>query len=149
MTAAHSESGATDLRDRLQALEDEAEIRAAIARFAHHSDDRRPEAFADLFAEDATYEIVGRFVQRGRAEILASARERFADSGPKRHVVTSTTVEVRGDIARARSYGTFVVGRDGRPSIRAVSVYEDTFVRTAAGWKCRLRVITMDSHEAR
>jgi hypothetical protein len=54
MTAPASDSGAANPRDRLRALEDEAEIRAAIARFAHYSDDRRPEAFADLFAADAT-----------------------------------------------------------------------------------------------
>src|SRR5438874_7053206 len=135
MAIGYSDADVASLRDRLQRSEDEAAIRNVIARFAQSGDDKQFDTYIDQFAEDATFEIVGRLKHEGIAQIGEGARERMANPARQRHVVTGTLVEVDGDAARARSYWMLVARGDGAPRVAFTGTYEDRFVRTPRGWK--------------
>ncbi len=132
--------------DRITALEDAEAIRRLKARYAIVADAvmsaPTPEsaaAVADLFTEYGVGDFgpFGRFV--GRAALL----ECFGTVLPSvlgwsRHYVTNPIVEVSGDRATGQWY--FLVHAQakkapGGPIEVHFGTYEDTYVKTAAGWR--------------
>jgi 3-phenylpropionate/cinnamic acid dioxygenase small subunit len=131
----------------LQAVADELAIRNIVARLAQLADSSDLDEYIALFDENASWEILGAAPRRGRAAILAGAKERRATGrqGPgtnSRHVITTLAVQVDGDTATASAYFLFVADTNKVPVIRAVARYDDAFRRTAEGWKLARRVIT-------
>ena len=135
------------LEDQLQRVADELDIRNVIHRLAQLADEGALEDYAALFTDEAVWDAGAAIgVRRGKADIIAGGRERRANgvAGPgthKRHVITTTAVQLEGDRARARSYMLFPVDCDGAPRIGVVTVYQDEFHRTASGWKLAHRKI--------
>jgi 3-phenylpropionate/cinnamic acid dioxygenase small subunit len=126
---------------------DELDIRNVIHRLAQLADEGTLEDYAALFTDDAVWDAGAAFgVRKGKADIIAGGRERRANglAGPgthKRHVITTTAVQIEGDRAHARSYMLFYVDCDTAPRVGTVTVYQDEFHRTPSGWKLAHRSI--------
>jgi 3-phenylpropionate/cinnamic acid dioxygenase small subunit len=135
------------LDDQLQRVADDLDIRNVIHRLAQLADEGALEDYAALFTDDAVWDAGAAFgVRTGKADIIAGGRERRAKglAGPgthKRHVITTTAVQVQGDRARARSYMLFYVDCDTAPRVSVVTVYQDEFRRSTSGWKLEHRSI--------
>lgn len=137
----------------LRALSDHQEIATLLARIAHLADDGSPDDYIECFTDDAVWDLTDAAdlpldVQRiqGRAALLAGVHERRAAGiqGPgthTRHDVSSIAVAIDGDAATSRAYFRYYRDTDGIPSLAAMGTYDDTFARTADGWRLQRRVI--------
>jgi len=138
-----------------QRIQDELEIRTLLAELAFQADDGELDTYLDLFTEDAVWEMPANAAAgvpaarcEGRAEISASVEQRRAIGvqGPgtgSMHHLTTVRVEVDGDVASGRVYYQFVGMVEGRPAVRTIGRYRDTYRRTAAGWKLSHRTIVI------
>ncbi|MFE4667552.1 nuclear transport factor 2 family protein [Streptomyces sp. NPDC056716] len=125
---------------------DELAVRNVLARIAHTSDTGTIEEYAACFTEDARWEMAGRPVRHGRAEIAAAGAERrgAGTTGPgthTRHLVSTVAVTVDGDRAVAESCWQFCTGTAARPVLAAMGSYHDTLRRTEAGWLLSERIV--------
>lgn len=133
----------TSLEARLKRLEDVEEIRRVIMDYGRFLDARDFKAYANLFAENGTWEGgFGTFT--GRKEIEEKIGGAIGGAGamsrPNYHLMSSPEIDVDGDAARAWSRWTFVLeGEGGRLSISAAGEYHDTFVRENGRWKFQRR----------
>jgi hypothetical protein len=124
---------------RVQPIVDELEIRNQISRLAHLADEGSLNEYIEMFTSDATWGGGGQPLRRGHDEIMSGAQSR-RDSGvvgpgtTARHVISTTWVDVCGDLAYARSVFHFYTGIDAEPVLRAMGVYDDTFTRRPRGW---------------
>jgi len=131
----------------LSAADDELAVRNVIARLAQYADGPDVDAYVDLFAPDALWEMPGAPTKRGQAEIRAGSAERRATGGQgpgsnTRHAVSTIAVTVDGDSAVADSYWQFWADTSTAPRVALMGVYRDEFVRTDTGWKLYRRQIT-------
>ena len=79
-------------------------------------------------------------ITAGKSEaerIFAALDTAFEEDG-----LPIAVLEVDEDRASARSYFRYYRRTDGVPTLAAMGVYADTFVRTAAGWRLHHRVIS-------
>ncbi len=108
-----------------------------------------PAEFASLYAEDATLQM--RVVPDvppdvGIDAILAGSRKRREDgiTGPGSglvHAIQSSAIAVSGDEASAKTYVVLYGNAHTKPEMTGVLIYNDSFVRTADGWRLSLRYI--------
>ncbi|MBU6216626.1 MAG: nuclear transport factor 2 family protein [Acidobacteria bacterium] len=129
----------------VRGVQDELAIRDLVARLARHADADDVDGYVALFTHDASWEMPGA-ERRGHDDIRAGAVERRAAGvvGPgthTRHVVGTVTVDLDGDRARAASTWQFWVDTATAPRPALMGTYDDTFVRTSAGWRLARRVI--------
>ena len=130
-------------------LADELAIRNVIARIARLADQGDLDVYVDQFTEDALWNFPPG-PRKGRADILAGARERRASgtTGPgsrARHQITTVEVSVGDDgTATADSYLTFIVNTANGPSVAVSGSYHDTFVRQGSRWRLARRDIDND-----
>jgi uncharacterized protein (TIGR02246 family) len=140
-------TAASSSADAVSRVADELAIRNVIASMAIGADTGGIDDYVNLFTEDAEWLMPGG-ERRGRADIRAGVVERRRDgvTGPgtnTRHMVGSIDVHVDGsDTATARSYYVFIRDTKGTPTIATLGFYNDTFTRTADGWKIARRDIT-------
>jgi len=131
------------------------EVRNLLARIAQTADTGTIDAYLDNFTPDAQWVMpdnpslgVAGSVRTGHDEIRAGVEERRAAGlqGPgsySRHMVQTIAVTVESeDRATARSYFTYFTDTLLAPKLASVGQYDDTFVRTADGWKLCRREIT-------
>lgn len=120
--------------------------------YCRHLDFRDPEAFANLYTEDALYKpAIQPAPIVGRARILEWFHT-YPANRTVRHLATNKLIEVLdADNARGTSYAvTFREPdpRDGeissRSTPRAVVEYVDTYRRTEDGWKFATRYYNID-----
>jgi len=127
-------------------LQDRAEIAELVARYVTSLDTLDAETFANVFTEDAVYDVTGT-VYDGRPAIrkivtdLQESRARDQDAGTTSaalyHVMSNTSIEIiNANEARHTSYaqtvraaegGQFIVGFMGR--------YEDVIVKRDGKWQ--------------
>lgn len=138
-----------EIERRLQRLEDLAEIRRLIQDYRRHLDDRDLDAYSRLFAEDGEW-LGGTGYGKGPAAIARMLEENLAANPPAPgpttwHVVPEPRIDVRGDVA-VGAVSWLLVGRgEGDvPLLALLGHYDDTYVRTAAGWRFRRRVAHTD-----
>ena len=131
------------LEARLQRLEDIEEIRRVIMDYGRFLDARDFKAYANLFAENGTWEGgFGAFTgpKKIEEEIGKAVGAAAAMSRPNYHLMSSPEIDVDGDKASAWSRWTFVMNsEEGRPVIAAAGEYIDTFVRENGRWKFQRR----------
>lgn len=120
----------------------ESEVRALVARYCHAIAARDDEAWADTFAEDAEWVLLGNTV-RGRAEILAFYRRLAAGCAWIVQRATDGIVEVAGTTATGRWIVTESLQRsDGVPGLN-IGMYRDDYRRCEDGrWRFVRRVFT-------
>ena len=130
-------------------LADELAIRNVIAHIARLADQGDLDEYVDQFTEDALWNFPPG-PRKGRADILAGARERRASgtTGPgsrARHQITTIEIDVHeDDTATADSYLVFIVNKPDGPSIAVSGSYHDTFVREGSRWRLARRDIDND-----
>jgi uncharacterized protein (TIGR02246 family) len=89
-----------ETQDALQRLLDEAEVRRLILTFSRALDEQDWESYANTFAQDGVFEILG---QRrvGRAEIAAGPARDLTRYEHTQHYSTNHWIDVDGDRAAA------------------------------------------------
>jgi uncharacterized protein (TIGR02246 family) len=140
----------TDLTgdDGIARLAAELEVRNVIAMVAHLADHGDLEEYASMFTEDGAWEYPGG-PRRGRADILAGARERRSQqvTGPgsaTRHVITTLAVRVQdAAAATADSYWLFWGGTATSPALLTMGHYHDVLRREGGAWRIARREITL------
>jgi 3-phenylpropionate/cinnamic acid dioxygenase small subunit len=118
-----------------------------IARIAHLADTGDVEDYVNCFTVDASWDMPGG-PRCGHDQIRSASHERrrAGATGPgsaTRHAVGTIAVDVNGDRAQATSYFQFFVHTDSAPRLQLVGQYDDTFLRTPAGWRLDHRRITL------
>ncbi|SEO40911.1 nuclear transport factor 2 family protein [Trujillonella endophytica] len=118
--------------------EERDEILQLLYRYNHTIDDGDAGAWADTWTEDGVFEGVLPDGARltGREQLVGFASQVHG----MRHVIANPVVDLDGDAARVRAY-VFAIAA-GR--IIAAGAYDDTVVRTAAGWRFARRRFTPD-----
>ena len=127
--------------------QDYAEIEQLYWRYNQGSDFRNADVFLSAFADDAVFKVGQRTIS-GMEELTAYRVERHdgqtGDTG-SRHWNNSWHIVPTADGAEARVYWILVDVGDGQPTTRVSGYYDDTYVKTAAGWKFKTRTINFDS----
>lgn len=133
---------------RLQALEDEREIRELLSRYGHHADAARDQAYVDLFTLDGAIDISmggdGDYAQGLRFEGTEALWKFITDPkghhrpgfyGNSMHVQnTNTVVRVDGDDAVAVTYSILIQQVDGEVRIVGAGTNRWTFRRVDERW---------------
>jgi len=123
--------------ERLQRLEDIEEIKQLKARYCHLADrgfeaaGHDDEGLASLFADDGIWEG-SRGPSQGHAEITGACRK-FLPFGF--HLAINPRIQVDGDTARGTWWGLIPSTNADGEGIWTAGFYENTFVRTAEGWR--------------
>jgi uncharacterized protein (TIGR02246 family) len=141
----HAQSG-----DLLRKLQDRAEIEELVARYVTALDTRDADMYAEVFTEDAIYDVTGT-IYEGRAAIrkivtdLQESRARNEAQGIQSaalyHVMSNSSIELIDEnrarhtsyaqTVRAAENGEFIVGFMGR--------YEDVIVKRDGRWQIQSR----------
>ena len=126
-----------ELDHAVQRLRDEADIRELMLTFVRGLDDRDWDAYANTFAEDGEFEILG---QRrvGRREIAAGPARDLTKFDRTQHYSTNHRIEIDGDDATASHYLLAIHIPDAaRPTEHADigGRYLCTCRRTSEGWR--------------
>ena len=125
--------------DRIQRLEDRAEIEELLVEYGRDLDHRDFAAYARLFATQGTWSgSIGTFT--GPAAIQAAMEKAFRrPSGgvaPSTfHLMTNFSVQVQGDRATASSKWTFFRMSNSTPVPTLAGMYDDTLVREGGRWR--------------
>jgi ketosteroid isomerase-like protein len=101
------------------------------------------DAWADTWLDDAHWELPGGRIVDGKDAIMTLWRASMAKQAKVVQLYLSFTCESDGDTASGRAQLVELVkGIDGVPSILA-GHYDDTYRRTADGWKFAARRLTV------
>lgn len=129
-------------------------IREVLERYMRWNDDGMADRIAELFAEDAVFQVVGRRVVGREAirEFFRRGREsdppHWTDKGQlltqpsSLHLSSNPVIDIDGDTATVES-DFHVIGRDenGRPKTSLLGRYRDKFRRLEDGrWVIAVRV---------
>lgn len=137
------------------ALTDQLDILAALSAYAYGLDERRWDAWDEVFTEDA---VIDFRPMGGKLETPGEMRARLGRPDPTwlfaQHPVTNVVIRRSGDTASVYSDYTVETARltDVPGEVARVSgggKYEDTFVRTPAGWRISERLVFMKWKESR
>ncbi|MFC7446813.1 nuclear transport factor 2 family protein [Rhodococcus daqingensis] len=131
-------------------------IRSLIARIAHTADEESVEEYAQLYTEDAVWEMTGTTqagatpqICTGLAEIMAAVRERRATgiAGPgtaTRHVTSCVAVSIESeDTAQAESVWQFYADTTTSPRLSGMGRYHDVLRRVGGRWLLARRSISV------
>jgi ketosteroid isomerase-like protein len=131
----------SSVEERLQRLEDVAEIRTIDAAYCRLIDTGDWPGLVDLFTPDGTFD--GLAAVTGSADLLAFFSG-LADGGMRFwHHVSNHEIEVDGDTATVRSMLWQPCVVDGVPHV-AAGRYGDRLVRTTGGWRYAVKRVRFD-----
>jgi uncharacterized protein (TIGR02246 family) len=136
---------------RLEDAADRVELRALVDRYAVAADTRDRDGFVGAFTGDGVLAVAAGVELRGRQ--IATPLD-YLDAHYERtmHFVGNHDVTVHGDTAHGIVYciAHHLSRRDGELVDTAMAArYEDTYVRTEAGWRIARRAVTIDWEEDR
>lgn len=133
------------LEARVAALEDELAVHRLVTRYGFAVDTGEADATAALFSGDCVFDVDGRNVMRGPADVRAMVdgpghRSLLPDAA---HCIGPAVVEVRGDTAVATGYSR-IYHREG-DDIRLFRLGFNRWelVRIGDGWRIRRRTTRM------
>ncbi len=128
------------------------DIRNLVARVAQVADHGDLDEYAELYTDDAAWEMPGA-PRNGLVDILAGARQRRAEgvTGPgsaTRHVITTLAVDVADPsagtgVATADSYFLFFRDTTTTPTLFNMGYYHDTIRHVGGRWRIARRQITL------
>ena len=126
---------------------DYAEIQQLYGLYNQGSDFRDAEMWLSAFAGGCGLPDRPGQVQRGQAELRAGREARnqgqTGDNG-RRHLNSSFVITATDDGAEGRAYWVLNDVTGSEPKAVASGYYEDTFVKTADGWKIQTRTLYRD-----
>jgi uncharacterized protein (TIGR02246 family) len=118
----------------------ESSVRALVARYCHAIASRDHDAWADTFATDAEWTVLGRTV-RGRGEVLALYLQLLSGCTWAVQRATDGIIEVTGDTATGRWIIVEYVQRTDGGSLVNLGTYQDDYRRCEDGrWRFARRV---------
>ena len=135
-----------EIERRLQALEDERDIRRVLVRYGFNADLGRSEAYAELFTEDGVLDLQpgliepSRYVGHDELLTMITGPAHKAIEGHCQHQMEGPPmiVYVDGDSAVAEGYSiTYVREEDGTAQVLMNSFNRWTLKRTEGDWKIR------------
>jgi hypothetical protein len=142
------------LETRLQALEDEKEIRDLLVDYGHRFDTFDFVGYSKLFSEKGTWKgnYGGKYVvATGPSEVLAMMTRVNGSKSydPKNitamHLMTNFFIQVNGDQAVSRSRWTFFTRDASNKLVPSLAGhYDDTLIREKGQWKFLERKVTRD-----
>jgi 3-phenylpropionate/cinnamic acid dioxygenase small subunit len=117
-------------------------IRRVVAQYCQLCDDGRFEEWAELYAKDASYTVMGR-TYTGPDEIKAFIEKGQPPELRGKHVCANSLIDFDKDGRRASGATDFIfVGRtDEGLAITSAGRYLDTFVRAGDRWLFQTRSI--------
>jgi hypothetical protein len=124
--------------------EDVLDIQQLVARYGYVLDNGAEggKAYADLFTDDGVFASPQATVS-GREALLKFASGHRPGQGPAyvRNFATNVKLEPTATGARGRVYGVVIaIGENNQPSsVFAGGHFEDTYVKTQAGWRFKRR----------
>lgn len=132
------------LEQRVQALEDEKQIRDLMVNYGLHLDTLDFAAYSQLFAREGQWngQTTGYIPVKGPENIRATMEKAFAertyeaDHVTNVHLVNNIRIEVDGD--RATGYSKYTVlsrNESDAPYVRINGHYDDVFIREDGRWK--------------
>lgn len=128
------------IEERLQALEDRAEILDLIASYGPFADSGNGQAISRLWAEGGTYTFDATTLQHQELAGLVEfdTHKDFMAAGCA-HVGTAPSVAIKGDTAVATNH-SLVFARRGEPwTAERVSANRWELLRTQQGWRVSSR----------
>ncbi len=144
------------LARRLDLIEDTAAIVDVLYRYCHSIDYGMEDDFVDCFTAEAVWEV-----HREGSGVHAVPPLRFAGEQQLRefveghtrppelyhkHATVNPLVEVRGDLATARSYiVTIVAAPGGMPELTSFGRYIDLLVRERGSWRISERRVEVEA----
>jgi uncharacterized protein (TIGR02246 family) len=123
---------------RIQALEDERDIRRLASEYCHGFDRRLPERFASVWHEDAVWRVHPEQEVTGRAAIVAQANAMWQRLAASFHWTANHVVQIDGDIAHGEADVDVLVCVDGVWA-NAPGVYFDRYERRGGIWRIACR----------
>lgn len=130
-----------ELAARLRAIEDRVEIAELIARYGPIVDAGAGELLTELWTPEGRYTVGDEFLLVGDkvAELTElPSHVSYLERGCA-HVLTTPTVRVSGDHARAANHSVVLVREGAAWVADRVSANAWHFERTSAGWRVALR----------
>jgi uncharacterized protein (TIGR02246 family) len=130
-------------------MSDEDAIRRTLAEYCQFCDDGRFDEFADLFATDAVFRVMGKS-NEGRGQIKAFMEKAMPPEKRGKHVTTSCVIDVTGDGDEARVFTDyfFVARTDDGYGITSVGRYHDRLVKQKDRWRFAEREIVFMGGDA-
>ena len=137
------------LEARVRRLEDLEAIRQVLIDYGELLDLRDLDAFAELWAEDAEFEMSTGRSAIGREAIRTMLADVIARSSrAAAHIETNPRISLDGDQATATiMFAVAFTQDDGMARITMLGHHHDEFVRTEQGWKIQHRRNVVDLPE--
>ena len=125
---------------------DHAEIERLYGLYNQGSDFRDAEMWLSAFAEDAVFTTPAGET-KGQVALRRAREERYqgqtGDNG-RRHYNSSFVITATESGAKARAYWLVNDVSGTEPTAVSSGYYDDTFVKTATGWKIQTRTLYRD-----
>ena len=132
------------LEQRVQAIEDEKEIRNLTVLYGLYLDQKNFDGYSKLFAKEGEWSgtLSGATTIKGPENIKAAMEKAFADRAydpnliTNVHLVTNVMIDVDGDRATGFMRWT-VLSRNEKdePYVRLTGRYDDIYIREDGRWK--------------
>ena len=126
--------------------QDYAEIEQLLARYYQGLDFEDMEMLGSVFAEDATYTLVGTELA-GREAIVASVEQRITMRPPeheRRHWQNNAVITPTAEGATGRTYWVSFEVSYVPPKPALSGHWDDIYVRTPDGWRIQDRKLTIN-----
>lgn len=130
-------------------MNDHQQITELVSRWADSTNRRDMEAWATTLSEDCVYSMTGGPKQIGRDAIVEYSAEVLGSIEFVLQLVHNGTVEVAGDSATGRWYVSEHQGLTEGKGAFMIAAYDDSYVRTADGWKFAERQLNVLYREKR
>ena len=130
----------------LQTLLDEREIHQVVNRYCRALDTKDWALLDDVFAPDATGDLLSGRILVGIDAIRDRIRAALHELDDSQHLVGNHEIEVDGDTATHRCYLQAQHVRTaaaGGPNYIVAGRYEDELGRTEVGWRITHRTLTV------
>jgi len=121
------------LEERIRRLEDIEEIRRLRNMYHYFMNERLPERFSEIYAEDAVLKFDEHMTVEG-LDAIVRAMANVPERTLIKQFIHSHQIDVDGDEASAFAYLDARYGQDGQSLIVAAR-YDEKYRRTAKGWR--------------
>ncbi|WP_194420679.1 nuclear transport factor 2 family protein [Microbacterium abyssi] len=128
------------IEQRLQALEDRAEIAALIARYGPAVDSGDGDAVRALWTDEGTYVIDDVTLDAGGIRTLTElpTHQEYMSAGCA-HVISAPRIQLTGDAAVATTHSVVMIHDGERWNAERVSANRWELARTVDGWRVSRR----------
>jgi len=119
---------------------DYEEIRGLYATYSYGFDNGDPKMVASVYTPDAQFIVGGKPAGANRDAITAMVRPVAPGKGQMKHMPSNIAIEPAEGGANGMAYVALVTFEAGKPpAVTGGGWYHDTLVKTAEGWKFKMR----------